>query len=70
MHPERTKAEPDYHLRAVTFTLDQPDGPHYAYQMFGADSEFDRERIYHLNVLADETAILLGRLRGDLDEAR
>ncbi|MDS0474419.1 helix-turn-helix domain-containing protein [Natrinema sp. 1APR25-10V2] len=38
--------------------------------MFGANSEFEREQIYHLNVLADETVILLGRLRGDLDEAR
>ncbi|WP_225317593.1 MULTISPECIES: helix-turn-helix domain-containing protein [Haloferax] len=38
--------------------------------MFGADSEFERERIYHLNVLADETVVLLGRLRGDLNEAR
>lgn len=38
--------------------------------MFGANSEFEREQIYHLNVLADETVILLGRLRGDLDEAK
>ncbi len=57
-------------MRAVTFTLDQPDSSHIAYRMFGADSEFEREQIYHLNVLADETVILLGRLRGDLDEAR
>ncbi len=57
-------------MRSVTFTLDYPDGPHIAYRMFGADSEFEREQIYHLNVLADETVILLGRLRGDLDEAR
>jgi len=57
-------------MRAVTFTLDQPDGPHIADRMFGANSEFRREQIYHLNVLADETVILLGRLRGDLDEAR
>ncbi len=56
-------------MRAVTFTLDHPDGPHIAHRMFGADSEFEREQIYHLNVLADETVILLGRLRGDLDEA-
>lgn len=57
-------------MRAVTFTLDPPDGPHIAYRMFGANSDFEREHIYHLNVLADETVILLGRLRGDLDEAR
>ncbi|KTG08924.1 DNA-binding protein [Haloprofundus marisrubri] len=57
-------------MRAVTFTLDQPAGRHIAYRMFGADSEFEREQIYHLNVLADETVVLLGRLRGDLDEAR
>jgi len=52
-------------MRAVTFTLGQPDGSHIAYRMFGADSNFEREQIYHLNVLADETVILLGRLRGD-----
>ena len=56
-------------MRAVTFTLEHPDGPHIAHRMFGGDSEFEREQIYHLNVLADETVILLGRLRGDLDEA-
>lgn len=38
--------------------------------MFGANSAFEREQIYHLNVLADETVVLLGRLRGDLDDAR
>lgn len=57
-------------MRAVTFTLDQPSGPHIAYRMFGADSDFDREQIYQLNVLEDGTVVLLGRLRGDLDEAR
>lgn len=70
MNPENIKPETIDHLRAVTFTLDQPDGPHFAYRMFGADSAFEREQIYQLNVLADETVILLGRLRGDLDEAR
>ena len=69
MNPESTDAATGYHVRAVTFTLDQPDGPHIAYRMFGANSEFQREQIYHLNVLADETVTLLGRLRGDLDEA-
>jgi hypothetical protein len=38
--------------------------------MFDAESEFVRERIYHLNVLDDGTVVLLGRLRGDLDRAR
>jgi len=57
-------------MRAVTFRLDQPTSSHIAYTMFGADSEFEREQIYHLNVLADETVILLGRLRGNLDEAK
>lgn len=57
-------------MRAVTVTLEQPASSHIAYTMFGADSEFEREQIYHLNVLADETVILLGRLRGNLDEAR
>lgn len=37
--------------------------------MFSPDSEFERDRIYHLNILADETVVLLGRLRGDLDDA-
>lgn len=57
-------------MRAVTLVLGRPDGRHVAYRMFGPDSEFERERIYHLNVLADETVVLLGRLRGDLDGAR
>lgn len=70
MNPEKTEPETKDHMRAVSFTLDQPDGPHFAYRMFGVDSEFEREQIYQLNVLADETVILLGRLRGDLDEAR
>lgn len=57
-------------MRAVTFTLDQPVGSHIASRMFGADSGFEREQIYQLNVLEDGTVVLLGRLRGDLDEAR
>jgi len=57
-------------MRAVTFTLEQPDRPYIPNRMFGANPEFEREQIYHLNVLADETVVLLGRLRGDLDEAR
>ncbi|WP_435065049.1 helix-turn-helix domain-containing protein [Halobaculum sp. EA56] len=56
-------------MRAVTFTLGQPSGSHLSSRMFGPDSEFERDRIYHLNVLADETVVLLGRLRGDLDDA-
>jgi len=70
MNPENTEPETDDRMRAVTFTLDQPDGSHFVYRMFGADSELEREQIYQFNVLADETVILLGRLRGDLDEAR
>jgi hypothetical protein len=57
-------------MRALTLTLGRPDGRHVAYRMFGPDTEFERERIYHLNVLADETVVLLGRRRGDVDEAR
>lgn len=57
-------------MRVVTFTVDQPDGAHVASRMFGPGSTFEREQIYHLNVLADATVVLLGRLRGDLDEAR
>ncbi|GAA5042819.1 hypothetical protein GCM10025751_06640 [Haladaptatus pallidirubidus] len=57
-------------MRAVTFTLGQSNGSHIAYRMFDADSEFERERIYHLNVLEDETVVLLGRLRGDLERAK
>lgn len=54
-------------MRAVTFTLGRPGGSHIAYRMFGPDSEIERERIYHLNVLADETVVLLGRLRGNVE---
>ncbi|TKX62072.1 helix-turn-helix domain-containing protein [Halorubrum sp. ASP1] len=56
-------------MRAVTFTLGQPSGSHISSRMFGPDSEFERDRIYHLNILADETVVLLGRLRGDMDDA-
>lgn len=57
-------------MRAVTFTVGQTAGSHVAYRMFGPDAAFERDRIFHLNVLADGTVVLLGRLRGDLDDAR
>ncbi|WP_267643679.1 helix-turn-helix domain-containing protein [Haloarchaeobius amylolyticus] len=57
-------------MRAVTFTLGRPDSPHIAYRMFDPDSAFEREEIYHLNVLADGSVVLLGRVRGDLEVVR
>lgn len=57
-------------MRAVTFTLGRPDGSHIAYRLFDADTGVERERVYHLNVLADETVVLLGRMRGDVEAAQ
>jgi DNA-binding CsgD family transcriptional regulator len=57
-------------VRAVSLVLTPPKGTHPAERVFDADSGVSRERIYHVNVLDDGTAVLLGRLRGDLDLAR
>jgi hypothetical protein len=53
-------------MRAVTFTLDRPDSPHIAYRLFESDPVVEREEIYHLNVLADESVVLLARVSGDV----
>lgn len=70
LHRRERRNGAEYCMRALTFTLRQPDSPHIAYRMFGPGSQFKREQIYHINVLADGSVVLLGRLRGDLDEAR
>lgn len=56
-------------MRAVTFTLDRPDSPHIAYRLFESDPVVEREEIYHLNVLADESVVLLARVSGDVESA-
>ncbi len=70
VHPKSDEQDGGQHMRAVTFTLEPPNGDHIAYRLFGENSEFERERIYHLNILENETVVLLGRLRGDLERAR
>jgi DNA-binding CsgD family transcriptional regulator len=57
-------------VRALTFRLRPPEGPHPAYRLFDEGSGISRERIYNLNVLDDGTVVLLGRVRGDLDRVR
>lgn len=56
-------------MRAITFVVTPPKS-HPAYQMFDEESQFTRERIYNLNVLEDGTMVLLGRVRGDLEQIR
>lgn len=56
-------------MRAITFVVTPPKS-HPAYQMFDEESPFTRERIYNLNVLEDGTMVLLGRVRGDLEQIR
>jgi hypothetical protein len=56
-------------MRAVTFTLDRPDSPHIAYRLFETDPVVEQEEIYHLNVLADESVVLLARVSGDVESA-
>ncbi|SEO80226.1 HTH DNA binding domain-containing protein [Halogranum amylolyticum] len=70
MRSENDERENGQRMRALTFTLGQRNEPHIAYRMFGTDSEFERERVYHLNVLEDGTVVLFGKLRGDLERAR
>jgi DNA-binding CsgD family transcriptional regulator len=57
-------------MRTVTVTLTPPAGSHIAYELFETNSDLEREEIYHLNVLADGSVVLLGRVRGDIAEAR
>lgn len=55
--------EPD--MRATTLVVDHTAGPHLQDRIFETP-DITRERIYHLNVLEDETMVLLGRVSGDL----
>jgi hypothetical protein len=57
-------------VRAATLLLTPPEGTHPAERVFDADSGVTRERIHHVNVLEDGTAVLLGRVGGDLDRVR
>ena len=57
-------------MRAATLLLTPPEGTHPAERVFDADSGVTRERVHHVNVLDDGTAVLLGRVRGDLDRVR
>lgn len=57
-------------MRAATLLLTPPEGTHPAERVFDADSGVTRERIHHVNVLEDGTAVLLGRVGGDLDRVR
>lgn len=55
-------------MRSLTFVCTPSDG-HAGHELVEA-SNLTRERIYHTNVMEDGTMILLGRLSGDLDQAR
>jgi DNA-binding CsgD family transcriptional regulator len=57
-------------VRVATLLLTPPEGTHPAERVFDADSGVTRERIHHVNVLEDGTAVLLGRVGGDLDRVR
>jgi hypothetical protein len=54
-------------MRATTLLVDHTAGPHLQDRIFETP-DLTRERIYHLNVLEDETMALLGRVSGDLDQ--
>ena len=56
-------------MRAVTFVLTPTDDSHPVYRMFESKPEVNKERIYHLNVLEDETMVLVGRISGDIVSA-
>ena len=49
-------------MRAATLLLTPPEGTHPAERVFDADSGITRERVHHVNVLDDGTAVLLGRV--------
>lgn len=53
-------------MRATTLLVDHTAGSHLQDRIFDAP-DLTRERIYHLNVLEDETMVLLGRVSGNLD---
>jgi hypothetical protein len=57
-------------VRAATLLLTPPEGTHPAERVFDADSGITRERVHHVNVLDDGTAVLLGRVGGDLGRLR
>jgi hypothetical protein len=52
-------------MRAVTFLVSPPEGPHPARQLFSEESGIVREELFQVNVLNDGTMVLLGGVRGD-----
>lgn len=54
-------------MRATTLLVDHTAGSHLQDRIF-ENAEINRERIYHLNVLEDETMVLLGRVSGNLSK--
>jgi DNA-binding CsgD family transcriptional regulator len=61
---------PAVEMRSITFVLVPPTGANPAYRMFEEAGDVRRERIHYLNVLADGTMVLVGRLGGNVDRAR
>lgn len=57
-------------MRSVTVVMRHPDGFHPAARELAAEAGIRRETLFQLNVLDDGTAVVLCRIRGDLDRAR
>lgn len=56
-------------MRAITFIVTPPQD-FVGYKIIEGTPEIRRERIYHFNVLDDETIVLLAQVSGDLDRVR